>query len=115
MVLRSMSCGVRLQSEKNMSKDFPNRSDWLARRATPAKFPGRMIHVSKLLVTVKTATGQIQTIVSPARGTTLNIGSNRRKAKRFAEKKAAKAAHRAMHGIVLPARRIDDTIDEYAA
>lgn len=67
-----------------MSKDFPNRSDWLARRATPAKFPGRMIHVSKQLATIKTATGQFQTIVSPAKGSTLNLGRN-------AEKRAARA------------------------
>lgn len=64
-----------------MSKDFPNRSDWLVRRATPAKFPGRMIHVSKQLATIKTATGQFQTIVSPAKGSTFGIGVNKRKQK----------------------------------
>ena len=75
-----------------MSKDFPNRNDWLARRATPAKFPGRMIHVSKQLVTIKTATGQFQTIVSPAKGDTANVGRNEEK--RAAKK--SKAARKTM-------------------
>lgn len=87
-----------------MSKDFPNRAEWLARRATPAKLPaGRYIHVSKPLMTVKTATG-FETIVSPAPGKTLNVGSKQRKHAAFAAKKARKAERRAFNRTSIDAR-----------
>lgn len=54
----------------------------------------RYVHVSKPLITV-VKNGQLQTIVSPARGATLNFGSKRLKRSRFAAKKAAKAQRRA--------------------
>jgi hypothetical protein len=86
-----------------MSKDFPNRADWLARRSTPAKLPGRYIHVSKPLMTVKTATG-FETIVSPAPGSTLNVGSKQRKRTALAAKKARKAERRAFNRLSIDAR-----------
>lgn len=75
-----------------MSKDFPNRAAWLARRATPAKLPGRYVHVSAPLVTIM-ENGTPRTIVG--RGTTLNVGSKQRKAKAFAAKQVRKAERRA--------------------
>jgi hypothetical protein len=75
-----------------MSVDFPNRNDWLARRATPAKLPGRYIHVSAPLVTIMD-NGKPRTIVG--RGTTLRMGSTQRKAKAFAAKQAKKVERRA--------------------
>lgn len=54
----------------------------------------RYVHVSKPLVTIMN-NGQLQTIVSPARGNTFNVGSKQRKRARFAAKKAAKAQRRA--------------------
>jgi hypothetical protein len=84
-----------------MSKDFPNRADWLARRATPAKIPGRYIHVSAPLVTIMD-NGTPRTIVG--RGTTLNVGSKQRKAKAFAAKKARKAERRAFNRTSIDAR-----------
>lgn len=77
-----------------MSRDFPNRADWLARRETPVKLPaGRMIHVSAPLVTViDPVSGNPRTIIG--RGITLNVGSNARKRKRAAvnSRSARKAA-----------------------
>lgn len=74
-----------------MSKDFPNRADWLARRATSAKLPGRYIHVSKPLMTIKTERGTFETIVSPAPGATLNLGNNKRKRASYRGKQARAA------------------------
>lgn len=63
-----------------MSKDFPNRNDWLAIRATSPKLPaGRYIHISKPLMTIRTRTGGFETVVNPARGTTFSTGSNAEK------------------------------------
>lgn len=67
-----------------MSLDYPNRNEWLARRATPAKLPaGRMIHVSAPLVTsIDPVTGKPRTVIG--RGITLNIGRNQQKRNRKA-------------------------------
>lgn len=78
-----------------MSKDFPNRKDWLARRATPAKLPGRFVHISARLANVKLPNGNIQTVVARP-GTTLNVGSKKRKRAAFAAKKVAKAKRRSL-------------------
>jgi hypothetical protein len=85
-----------------MSKDFPNRAEWLARRATPAKLPaGRYVHVSAPLVTIMD-NGAPRTIVG--RGTTLNVGSKQRKRAAFAAKKARKAERRAFNRTSIDAR-----------
>lgn len=84
-----------------MSKDFPNRAAWLARRATPAKLPGRYVHVSAPLITIM-ENGTPRTIVG--RGTTLNIGSKQRKAKAFAAKQVRKAERRAFNRMSIDAR-----------
>lgn len=79
-----------------MSRDFPNRADWLARRTTPAKLPaGRMIHVSAPLVTIiDPVSGKPRTIVG--RGITRNVGSKQRKRQRalLNTKAACKEARR---------------------
>jgi hypothetical protein len=88
-----------------MSKDFPNRTEWLARRTTPAKLPaGRYVHVSAPLVTIMD-NGSPRTIVG--RGTTLNVGSKQRKAKAFAAKQARKAERRAAKRVGLIEQRYE--------
>jgi len=63
-----------------MSLDYQNREEWLACRATPRNLRReKLIHVSKPLMTIKNADGNFETIVSPASGSTYNVGNNARK------------------------------------
>jgi hypothetical protein len=93
-----------------MSKDFPNRTDWLKLRALkPAA--GRLLHVSAPLVTIMD-NGKPRTIVG--RGTTLRTGSTQRKTNAFAAKQAKKAERRAAKRTGLIEQRYEAHLDACA-